>query len=250
MDWPCEVKTLFRESNLGCKYAVSSAIDWFFENEAEGIILEDDCLPSQSFFWFCEILLDRYRNDNRVWQISGTTFFPDKISMVGADYIFSRYGPVWGWASWRRAWQHYDVELPNWPEMCRSEVLENVFSSPHERVTKLRIGDKLVANKIDTWDYQWGFVKNYSSALTILPVRNQVTNIGFGYDATHTTGAPGSAPTQSFEIPVPIKHPNIVVADRLYEENYAIKMFKQPGIFSRVISRAKAILRGGGPTLS
>ncbi|MFT5663254.1 MAG: hypothetical protein ACI9JR_000637 [Gammaproteobacteria bacterium] len=244
VDWPCDVKTLFREHNAGCKYAVSSAIDWFFEQEAEGIILEDDCLPSQSFFWFCEAMLDRYRNDNRVWQISGTTFFADKITITDADYFFSRYGPIWGWASWRRAWQHYDVELQNWSNMKQPEVMASVYPSAYERVAKRNIGDALVTNQIDTWDYQWAFIKAYSSALTILAVQNQIVNIGFGSDATHTIAKPSSVPAHSFTVSAPIKHPKFVIADRFYEQNYAKKMFKKTGILFRIFGRIKALLQG------
>ena len=120
VDWPCEVKTLFREKNLGCKYAVSSAITWFFEQEEQGIILEDDCLPSQSFFWFCEELLNEYMYDQRIWQICG---FSPLVNKIKESYYLSKYSPIWGWASWRRAWSAYDAEISSWPIVKNSEIL-------------------------------------------------------------------------------------------------------------------------------
>ena len=101
VDWDCEVKTLFRDHNFGCRLAVSQAISWFFENEPEGIILEDDCLPSQSFFWFCQELLEDFRNDKQVGAICG--FYSNELDYKpSASYFFSRYMRVWGWAGWRR----------------------------------------------------------------------------------------------------------------------------------------------------
>ena len=117
VNWDCKVKTLFRDQNLGCKLAASKAIDWFFEQELEGIILEDDCLPDQSFFWFCQELLGKYRDDTRIMHIGGTNFQFGK-ERTKYSYYFSRYAHVWGWASWRRAWKFYDVEMKNWRD-CR-----------------------------------------------------------------------------------------------------------------------------------
>lgn len=116
VDWDCEVYTNFRDKNLGCKIAVSSAIDWFFENVEEGIILEDDCLPSFSFFRFCEELLEKYRDDERIMQIGGTNLLSE-WQRSDDSYYFSKYGAIWGWATWRRAWQYYDVNMKLWPEV-------------------------------------------------------------------------------------------------------------------------------------
>ena len=137
---------LFRAENLGCKQAVSSAITWFFDNESEGIILEDDCLPSQNFFWFCKELLSYYRDDERVWQVCGTAILKaDSYSYdkTEGSYIFSRYGPIWGWATWRLAWAHYDANLTDWLYMRRPQVFNSVFKSAAERKFWLNLGDKL-----------------------------------------------------------------------------------------------------------
>jgi hypothetical protein len=110
IDWDCELKTLFREKNLGCKMAISSAIDWFFEQEEEGIILEDDCLPNQSFFRFCDTMLEKYRNDDRIRHISGCNLQHGK-KWGTASYYFSNLTHAWGWANWRRVWKDYDRDL-------------------------------------------------------------------------------------------------------------------------------------------
>lgn len=126
VDWDCEVETLFRDENLGCKYGVSGGIDWFFENEEEGIILEDDTLPSQSFFWFCQELLERYKDDKRIMAISGDNF-QNGIKRGACSYYFSRYNHIWGWASWRRAWGYYSVNMKLWPDIAKSSVIEQLF---------------------------------------------------------------------------------------------------------------------------
>jgi hypothetical protein len=115
VDWPCEVRTLFRDTNLGCRVGVSTAMDWFFEHEKEGIILEDDCVPSQSFFPYCAELLDRYRDDARIMCISGDNPRARPVQRR-ESYVFSRYPLIWGWATWQRAWRLYDATRSSWPE--------------------------------------------------------------------------------------------------------------------------------------
>ena len=153
VDWDCDVKTLFREKNLGCKVAVSSAIDWFFENEEMGIILEDDCLPNQSFFWFCEKLLEKYKDDMRIGQICG--FNPlIKINIQNESYLFSKFGPIWGWASWRRAWNKYEVAILSWNEIKKRNLVSFFTDSYSETKWRIDVFNKIYNNKIYTWDYQ------------------------------------------------------------------------------------------------
>ena len=158
VDWDCQVKTLFREMNLGCRKAVSSGIDWFFDNVEEGIILEDDCLPGQSFFQYCQELLTYYINDTRVMQICGLNVLT-KWNRSGHSYFFSNYGPIWGWASWRRAWKHYDVNMKLWPEIKEKKLYEDFCQNQEEADYRLNLYDKVYRGEIDTWDYQWGFAK-------------------------------------------------------------------------------------------
>jgi hypothetical protein len=185
VDWPCEVHTLFREHNLGCGIAVSTAINWFFERETEGIILEDDCVPCPSFFRYCDELLERFRYDERIMCISGDNFQQGR-SVTSYSYYFSRYMHCWGWASWRRAWRLYDFNMNFWADYRQLRGLESWSDGDPTFVNYwTEIFDRVARGEIDTWDYQWLFTCWAQHALACLPVRNLVTNIGFGHsDAT------------------------------------------------------------------
>lgn len=183
--WECEVKTLFRDSNLGCKKAVSEAITWFFRHEDSGIILEDDCLPSVSFFHYCDTMLKDYKDDERIWMIGGfnanTTWDEDKY-----DYFYSKYGSIWGWATWKRAWESYQVDLKSYSFQEAHEMLLNIFETSYEKDYFYRQFLSIKNNKIDTWDYQWQFIRLINNGLTIIPTINLIRNIGFDDRATHT----------------------------------------------------------------
>jgi hypothetical protein len=214
VDWECEVFTLFQERNLGCKMAVSRAISWFFDREEEGIILEDDCLPDQTFFRYCEELLELYRHDSRIMAISGDNFQPSRNSNR-YSYYFSRYNHVWGWASWRRAWSLLDLDLATWPEVKANGLLEHVAGSDLNFIRFWsEMFDKCHAGKIDTWDFPWMYSCWIQSGLTILPSVNLVSNIGFGANATHTIDfVESQANLKTENMVFPLKHPRWVVRD-------------------------------------
>lgn len=180
IDWPCTVQTRFLEENRGCRLAVSSAITWFFEQESEGIILEDDTVPNRSFFAFCERMLDRYRDDHRVYHVSGYQHLPDIPS--GYDYYFSAVPGIWGWASWADRWSTYQVDLPRLSAFD-PPTLSHAAHRRYWDYTFRTVG------AVDTWDYQWTYAIMRAGAVAIRPQVNLVTNIGFGADATHTTRA-------------------------------------------------------------
>ena len=209
VDWPCEVQTLFREKNLGCKIAISSAITWFFEKEEQGIILEDDCLPHPDFFGFCETLLHKYADDERVFMISGNNFQHGQ-KRGDASYYFSRYSHIWGWASWRRAWSNYDVGIQFWPEWQASDEWKLKFQSSIERRYFAKHFNQVHNNLIDTWDYQWLATLLYRDGLSITPNSNLVSNIGFGEGATHTTSANSAEANIAVEAIGDISHPTEV----------------------------------------
>jgi len=175
VDWPCKVKTLFRKKNLGCKYAVSGAIDWFFENVEQGIILEDDCLPNQSFFRFCEELLKKYKDEEKVMMISGTNFIDEKTSRMEESYYFSKNAHIWGWASWRRAWKDYDCDIRQRINIRR---LLKISYDPLDFLFNRKKLSDLKKNKVKTWDYQWEFVIKIHRGLCIIPKVNLIENIG------------------------------------------------------------------------
>ena len=183
VDWPCRVLQNFSNENLGCKKRMSSGLQWVFEQVEEAIILEDDCLPDPTFFSFCSHLLHCYRDDPRVMHISGSCFLMQPCTEQ--SYWFSRHSDIWGWATWRRAFRHYDVSMSSWPvggKLRHSLIWRN----PVERQYWTKKFDDTHAGKIDTWDYQWHWNVYERNGRVIVPRTNLVTNLGFGAFATHT----------------------------------------------------------------
>jgi len=222
VDWPCEVKILFRNENLGCKNAVSDGISWFFKQEQEGIILEDDCLPHQDFFTYCEILLDYYRHDARVSVIAGSNFEKDYMPN-GASYHFSKYFDPWGWATWRRTWTCYDGQISFWPKWNKSADWNNKLPNKVEQKYWKKIFDLTYANKLDTWDYSFIACILAKGGLIARSNVNLVSNIGYGKKATHTTyeDSKHSNRTVQGTIGKKLKHPKKVAQ----EESKDFKMF-------------------------
>lgn len=184
VDWPCDVNTLFRKDNLGCKLAVSDGITWFFKHEEQGIILEDDCLPSQSFFWFCEYILDKYKENSNVWHINGNNFNAEKNLFCGYSYGFSAIPQVWGWATWRNKWDKY-IKNPFYL-YDKSLKLYNSWSlSKIARYNKFK-DIELLKKGLNSWGYQWQIVVLNAGGLCVCPSVNLISNVGDGDDATHT----------------------------------------------------------------
>lgn len=184
IDWDCELKTRLLEKNLGCKMAVSSAITWFFENVEEGIILEDDCLPDISFFGFCAELLQYYRFNNAIMHIGGANF-QDGRTRGDGSYYFSTCNHIWGWATWKRAWDKYDIKLSSFPQYLENKIISDFANSDMKKYWTRRF--KLAyENKIDTWDIHWQYAMITNNGLAIIPNKNLISNIGFNTLATHT----------------------------------------------------------------
>lgn len=215
VDWHCEVLTNFSETNLGCKRRVSSGLDWVFETVEEAIILEDDCLPHATFFPFCEELLERYRHDERIMMISADNFQLGQ-KRTGYSYYFSRYINIWGWATWRRAWKRYDLEMRLWEEVRDGNWLIDILSNPHTVSYWQERFQTVFDHSIDTWDYQWVFACWIQGGRSVVPNVNLVSNIGFGANATHTHTATSKASCLPIEsIAFPLKHPPFLIEDTL-----------------------------------
>lgn len=241
VDWDCEVKTLFRDTNLGCKVGVSRAIDWFFQHVEEGIILEDDCLPTQSFFWFCQELLEKYRYDERVMMISGDNFqFGRK--RTDYSYYFSRFTHIWGWASWRRAWKHFDVNMKLWPEIRDGGWLNDWLGDKKSVEYWTQIFEKVYKGKIDTWDYQWTFSCWVQNGLSVLPNVNLVSNIGLGIESTHTHKHSPLANMPVLPMGFPLKHPPFLLCDSK-ADSIVFKNICSSSFIRRVINRLVRIVR-------
>ncbi len=177
IDWECELFTLFHNTNIGCKLAVSTAITWFFSFVEEGIILEDDCVPDDSFFHYCAILLEKYKDDERVMMISGTNFLFQKYDDEDS-YFFSKYYPMWGWATWKRAWNLYDISMQQWPFFHENNQLQWIYSNRKLVKWFEYMFQIAYENKIDTWDIQWWYSCIFQNGLSIVPKYNLVSNIG------------------------------------------------------------------------
>lgn len=236
IDWKCEVKTLFREINLGCKYSVTSAITWFFKNEDQGIILEDDCLPSKSFFWYCEELLEKYKDKNSIYLISGETH-SSKFLDKGEDYNFCKYPLLWGWASWKRAWQNYDPEMTDWPKK-KIEVLNSV-SKYKSTINFWKTNfERMYKKEIDTWDYQFAYLLLKNKGKCIFPKFNLITNIGFGLEATRTNDIYSDAANRErFEINLPLSNFINPYSEERVNKYYDLNEFSLKSSFVHYINK-------------
>ncbi len=258
VDWDCEVLTNFSDANLGCRKRVSSGLDWLFSHIDEAIILEDDCLPHPTFFRFCETLLHRYRDDPRIMLISGQNLQLGQ-KRRHYSYYFSRYNHCWGWASWKRAWQHYDDSMKLWPKVRDEhwlyDLLENEHAFRYWSATFQRLYEGF-----DTWDYPWLFACWINQGLTVLPNVNLVSNLGFGAEATHTKNPDTILANMAVEeILFPLKHPPFVIrdtqADKFTESNYysgtAPKEKKARAInVTRLLDNTLTKVKNGHPTVT
>ena len=212
VDWDCEVLTHYSDINLGCRHRVSSGLNWVFNTVEEAIILEDDCLPDITFFRFCEELLERYRHDPRIMAISGNNFQFGQ-NQQEASYYFSRYNHIWGWATWRRAWKFYDLDMKLWPTIKEKQSLQDILENPEIVAYCSRIFQAAYEG-FNTWDYAWTFACWINNGLTILPHVNLVSNIGFREDATHTKRESRFANLPRQAMGFPLRHPTVVMRNR------------------------------------
>ena len=244
VDWECEVHTLLQESNLNCSLGPVTAMNWFFDAEEMGIVLEDDCLPSRSFFHFCRELLLRYRNDTRIMHIGGRNYqFGRRYG--DASYYFSDYGHVWGWASWRRAWKLNNLSLRNFAQIKNEGLFRNILHNPLQRYYYMRKFAKTVDPKthVTWWDYQWDYSRWTNNGLAIIPKVNLVENIGFGVQATHTANPNSQAfALRAHELELPLLHPGHYIRNQQADLRYFRWMIRN-AINSRIsslVSRTKA----------
>jgi hypothetical protein len=212
IDWQCDLSTLYRQENLGCKLGVSSAINWFFENEEEGIILEDDCLPDISFFLFAQEMLEKYRNDENIIAINGCNF---GYNYNESSYFYSRYMNVWGWATWRRVNSEIRYDITDWHNTKKIRFLRSRLKN---KIIDLditwfeywkEIFDNIADKKLDSWAFFWIFHQFLNNKKNIISSRNLIKNIGFNKHATHTKYIDHSASNlQINELHFPLLHPS------------------------------------------
>ena len=232
INWTTDIKKLFRDENSGCGKAVNTAIDWFFDNEERGIILEDDCLVSESFFAFAEEMLDRYADNETIMHIGAANLYP-RPNQTTDSYFFAAVPHIWGWATWRRAWHRYSVEH------LKTIRDSDFFDVSHfNKITKAfwtKIFNQVYNGQIDTWDYQWLATLWQHQGLAVIPAHNMVQNIGFGVGATHTTNLKDSnARLTAHEIMWPLRHPANIEANSNYLNDYT---------YMKPVSKTRKILR-------
>jgi hypothetical protein len=216
IDWPCEVQRLYQTGNLGCKRGVGTAIDWFLDNEESGIILEDDCLPTPDFFLFCAELLERYRDAPEVMMIGGHNSL-GAWDDSAASYVFSRTAPIWGWATWRRAWTLYDPAMTRWSEPEARALVRARMPGTEYRITSQRF-DSVYEGRRDTWDFGWAFTILVNGGVSVMPARNLISNIGFDSEATHTRRpSPHEVDVPTHRLELPLRHPPSTTPDDRFE---------------------------------
>lgn len=234
VDWNCEVKTLFREENLGCGRAVSEAITWFFNNVESGIILEDDTVPSLGFFEFCESLLRHHQTDESIMHISGSNFqFGRKNGE--ASYYYSRYNHIWGWATWRRAWESYVFNVKNQPLQQLKNSIDTIFCTEGEKEYWKNVLKQMINQEIDTWDYQWHFTMWLHEGFAVIPNTNLISNIGISPDSTHTYQTEMKTATLAAGNIAYIKHPKEIRIYPAAEKRDFINRYNTPSTLANKV---------------
>lgn len=250
VDWDCQVFKNYAEINLGCGARPQSGISWTLTHEDRTIVLEDDCVPDESFFRFCDELLERFKDDYRISYISGLNHF-ESWDFGNNSYGFTKQGAIWGWATWRRAWQIYDYSVNSIQDDYLKKQL--IYIGMNKRVNDwIKTNQRVLAHdKLSYWDTQWGFVKHTQNQLVIVPKTNLIKNIGIGAESTHAQILDGkhvkyvdfnNMPT--FSIEFPLIHPRYMICDKMYDDllQKCIKKIKyRPETIKR---KLKSIVRG------
>lgn len=231
IDWPCEVKKNYAKQNMGCGRRISSGISWVFEQEEQAIILEDDCVPDLSFFQYCQEMLEKYKHDDRITMISGNNPMSSCYHM-NTEYSFSKIPFIWGWATWKRAWNLYDYDLSTYPTQKKNGIWHKTFPLFAYWVYMAEF-DALFHHKFDTWDYQWMYATILYNKLTIVPSQSHVFNIGFQEESTHTKSIPKWMKQNVVPVKFPINHEVSVEWNKSFDKQY-MKKANRHGIIVRI----------------
>ena len=224
INWNCTISFNYLKENLGCKNGVIAGISWFFSKVEYGLILEDDCIPAEAFFQFTAELLPYYKNDMRIWTISGSNFQNGVIRGDGS-YYFSRIPLIWGWATWRSRWILYDKNIQKLSTFKKTYLSRSIFNCSSEANYWFNSWRSIQNGTLDTWDYQWVFTCLINSGLSIIPNYNLVENIGFDSEATHTKVSRYTKKAE--DIFFPISHPSFTIVDTT-ADLYQFKTHYQP----------------------
>jgi len=240
IDWDCSVFTLFREENLGCAKAISEAISWFFHHEPEGIILEDDCLPADSFFGFCSAMLERYRNDQRIGHINGSNY-QEGIVRGDGSYYFSTLTHVWGWAGWRRVWKDYQLRPESYARFEKMRCIEQMGAhAPFKDIWTHYFRGHCIGTA-SSWDFQYAYLNLINHRLSVIPNSNLTSNIGCSDNPTHYVQDHPLADIPLCEME-DIVHPEFFIADieaDIYTQNKEYRISNSHTIDSSVLAKER-----------
>lgn len=231
IDWTCDVKKNYAEKNMGCGRRISSGLSWVFEQEEQAIILEDDCVPDSTFFRYCQELLEYYKDDDRIMMINGNNPM-SSCYHVQEDYFFSKVPFVWGWATWKRAWNQYDFDLKSWPVAKKDPVWHRIFPLRAYWVYMAEF-DALYRHAFNVWGYQLMYAIIYQDKLAIAPSESHVFNIGFDEEATNTKSGFKWMRQDITPVRFPIKHNGNVEWDRDFD-HYYMKKINKHGIIVKI----------------
>jgi hypothetical protein len=236
-----EVYWVASETNLGCGKRISSGLSEIFSKEERLIILEDDCLPERSFFRFCDELLEYYQDNALVGSISGSRF-TSRCARPEDSYYFSRYSHIWGWASWRRAWVAYDFGLSRWRDTFNEAHIARATGSRRAARKLGQLLDRVKSGEIDTWDYQLTAAFLEHGQLSIHPMQNLVSNIGFGVGATHTEDADSQwSKMKTQPIGYPLRHPKTLCADTVADKQSGHLLFPNTSFWGKLMTRLRSL---------
>lgn len=233
VDWHCDVRTNFSHINLGTAARVASGFDWVFEQVEEAIVLEDDCLPHPDFFNYCAVLLNRYRENPKVMWIGGTNPFHERRG--DGSYFFSRINWMWGWATWKRAWQHFDRDLAGFPAFLKDRRITAI--TPYRRLQDgfLAMFEKAYQGQWSNWDIRATFMIWANEGIVIHPNGNLISNIGFGEGAMNTKSTSDPLASLPMRPPGPIMHPSSMRIDTEYD----VRVFDRYMMFAADMGRAR-----------
>ena len=239
IDWPCEVHRDYAEKNMGLRYRMPSGMAWVFENEDRAIFIEDDIEATQNFFYFCRDMLKHYENDERIAMITGSNLYPEDPSFNGEDICFSAYATIWGWATWKRAFKLYDVNIRRWPELKKKQSFRNVMTDRTWNFFSV-VFDDLQYHWYRTWGYQWDFLLWANEKLGIVPKYNLISNIGMGNEQGEHPGDTAEkvdyiSSVKKKELALPIRYPAEVKRNEAYDRIF------QDGFFTEKIGLLKRI---------
>lgn len=227
IDWECQVHKNYASENMGCGKRIYTGITWAFETEEQAIILEDDCVPDPTFFRYCQEMLEHYKDDERILMIGGNNPI-EQMHQSEHEYLFSHVPFMWGWATWKRAWDLYDYRLESWPQNRKNPLIKKAIPVKKAYYLYTTEFDVMHEGKYDdVWDYQFMYAGIINSMYGILPTKSHVKNIGFIEESTHTKDAPEWINHNVSPVTFPIRYRETVEWDRDFDEKYMSLVSKQ-----------------------